>query len=111
MKPLLWFIRALSFFVFYLKEVVLANFRVAYDVCTPIHHMKPGFLSIPLDEDLTDRQLLVLANLITMTPGTLSMDVTSDRRTLYLHAMYIDDIDALKREIVGVYQKRIKEVF
>ncbi|MEM1158224.1 MAG: Na+/H+ antiporter subunit E [Verrucomicrobiota bacterium] len=109
MNPLLWLWKCFCFLMFYIKEVVLSNIRVAYDVLTPTHHMRPGFVAIPLEE-LTERQTLILANLVTMTPGTLSMDVSSDRRTLYLHAMYIDDLDNVRREIT-VYQQKIREVF
>ncbi len=109
MKPLLWCVKCLGFLLFYIKEVVLSNLRVAHDVLTPTHYMQPGFLAIPLD-DLSERQILVLANLITMTPGTLSMDISSDRNTLYLHAMYIDDPETVRQD-VAVYQRKIKEIF
>jgi multicomponent Na+:H+ antiporter subunit E len=109
MNPLIWLWKCICFVLFYVKEVVISNFRVAHDVLTPTHHMKPGFLAIPLD-DLSERQILVLANLITMTPGTLSMDVSTDRKTLYLHAMYIDDPETVRQE-VAVYQRKIREVF
>lgn len=102
-------IKAVAFLGFYIKEVILSNLRVAYDVLTPRHHMKPGFIAIPLG-DLTDRQILILANLITMTPGTLSIDVSADRSILYLHAMYIDDPESVRRDIT-VYRDKIKEVF
>lgn len=109
MNPALWLWKCFCFLLFYIKEVILSNVRVAYDVLTPTHHMKPGFVAIPLN-NLTERQILVLGNLVTMTPGTLSMDVSSDRKTLYLHAMYIDDPDAVRLEI-GVYQDKIREIF
>jgi len=107
---LLWPVKLISFLLFYIWEVILSNFKVAYDVLTPTHHMKPGFIAIPL-ADLTDRQVLVLANLITMTPGTLSLDISSDRGTLYLHAMYVPDVEALRHQIIHVYQRKIMEVF
>lgn len=106
----IWPWKLIAFLAFYLWEVVLSNLRVAHDVLTPTHHMKPGFLAIPLG-DLTDHQVLVLANLITMTPGTLSLDISSDRSTLYLHAMYVDDPEELRRQIVEVYQRKIVQVF
>lgn len=110
LNPFRWLIKLLSFLCFYVWEVILSNFKVAYDVLTPKHHMEPGFVAIPLAE-LTDRQILVLANLITMTPGTLSIDISSDRSTLYLHAMYVPDIEALRHQIIHVYQRKIMEVF
>ncbi len=104
-----WLIQFGRFALFYLREVILSNARVAHDVLTPTHHMKPGFIAVPLAE-LSDRQVLVLANLITMTPGTLSLDVSDDRTTLYLHAMYVEDAEALRRELVELYENRIREI-
>jgi len=108
-NPGIRILKAFAFLIFYIKEVVMSNIRVAYDVLTPRHHMKPGFIAIPLG-DLTNRQILILANLITMTPGTLSMDVSADRSILYLHAMYIDDPESVRHEI-AVYRDKIREVF
>jgi len=105
-----WPVRFISFLCFYSLEVLLSNVRVAYDVLTPSHHMKPGFVAIPL-ERLTEQQVLVLANLITMTPGTLSLDVSTDRTTLYLHAMFIEDVESLRSQIVNVYEHKVRELF
>ena len=102
--------RLTGFVLFYLKEVVLSNIRIAYDIVTPRHRMKPGIIAVPLGE-LSDLQLLSLANLVTMTPGTLSLDVSDDRKVLYIHAMYVDDADALRREIKSNFEQKIKEVF
>mgnify|MGYP002623160404 CR=1 FL=1 len=82
-------INLLFFILFYAKEVVMSNLRVAHDVLTPTHHMKPGILRLPLD-NLTDRQLLMMANLVTMTPGTLGLQVSDDAKSLYIHAMYVN---------------------
>jgi multicomponent Na+:H+ antiporter subunit E len=101
---------AIGFFFFYVMEVILANLQVAYDALTPTHLMKPAFLAVPLDPSLNDFQIYLLSNLITMTPGTLSVDVSADRRILYLHAMYVKDADALKEKFLGDYQKRIMEL-
>ena len=83
---------------FYIWELITSNLRVAYEVLTPTHHMKPGVIGLPLDAT-TDAQITILANLITMTPGTLSIDVSNDRRVLFIHSMYIDDADALYNEL------------
>lgn len=97
------------FFFYYLWKLVLANLRVAYDVLTPRHHMRPGIIALPLDAR-SDVEITLLANLITLTPGTLSLDVSSDRRTLYVHVMYIDDLEALRRELKEDYEQRVLEV-
>lgn len=98
-----------GFAVFFSKELIQANLRVAYDVLTPRHHMRPGIVAIPLDLK-TDLEITVLTTLITLTPGTLSLHVTDDRHTLYIHAMYIDDPDQLVSEIKNGFERRVREV-
>lgn len=98
--------RLFGFVVYYLWELFKSNAIIAYDVLTPTHHMKPGVIGIPIDAK-TDLEITVLANLITMTPGTLSLDVSPDRRTLYVHAMYIKDPDQLRSEIKDQLERRV----
>lgn len=100
-----------EFTLFYLRELCLANLRVAYDVMTPRYYMRPGVIAIPL-EARTDAEIALLANLITLTPGTLSLDVSADKRVLYIHAMYIDghDIEALRQKIKEGLERRVLEV-
>lgn len=101
--------RVLRFAVFYLWELILANLRVAYDVMTPTQRMRPGVLAIPLDAK-TDVEITLLANLITLTPGSVSLDVSSDRRFLYLHAMYVDDVEEYRASIKKTLERRVLEV-
>jgi multicomponent Na+:H+ antiporter subunit E len=101
--------QALSFALFFAWEIIRANARVAYDVVTPRHHMKPGIVAIPLDAD-TDNEITILANLITLTPGTLSLEVSPDRRILYIHAMYIQDADQFRLNIKEELERRLLEV-
>jgi multicomponent Na+:H+ antiporter subunit E len=104
-------VQVLELFVFVLWELILANLRVAYDVLTPGYGMRPGVVAIPLDAR-TDVEITLLANLITLTPGTLSLDVSSDRRVLYIHIMYIDndDIAEVRRKIKTGFERRVLEV-
>jgi len=104
------FIRFLGFIGFFIMELVLANLRVAWEVITPAHHMRPAIIAIPLDAS-TDLQITILANFITLTPGTLSLDVSEDHRTLYIHAMYVDDPDQFRRELKDRLERRVIEVF
>ena len=101
--------RVLRFAVFYLWELILANLRVAYDVMMPTQRMRPGVLAIPLDAK-TDIEITLLANLITLTPGSVSLDVSSDRRFLYLHAMYIDNVEKYRQSIKNTLERRVLEV-
>jgi len=97
------------FALFFLWELLLANLRVAYDVVTPKVHMRPSILAIPL-EARTDEEITLLAGLITLTPGTLSIEVSADRRTLFIHAMFVDDADEFRRELKDGFERRLLEV-
>jgi len=101
--------QAAGFAGFFLWELVLANLRVAYDIVTPRHHMRPGIVAVPLDAR-SDAEICALANLVTLTPGTLSLDVSPDRRVLFIHAMYIDDPEALRRQIKEGFERRVLEL-
>ena len=104
-------LRFLEFLAFYLKEIAVSNVRIAHDVLTPRHRMKPGIISIEVG-DLGERQLAAMANLITMTPGTLGVYVSQDRSLLYIHSMYIDkDAETLGKELARDYGGRVKRVF
>ena len=98
-----------GFAIFFSKELIMANFRVAYDVLTPRHHMRPGIIAIPLDLE-TDLEITVLTTLITLTPGSLCLHVSSDRQTLYLHSMYVDDSEQVVRSIKDGFERRVREV-
>jgi multicomponent Na+:H+ antiporter subunit E len=82
--------KAIRFIGFFIKELIRSNLKVAYDVLTPTYYMKPGVIAFPL-EARTDGEITVVANLISLTPGTLSLDVSSDRKVLYIHVMYLED--------------------
>jgi multicomponent Na+:H+ antiporter subunit E len=103
--------QALELCLFTLWELVLANLRVAYDVLTPRIYSRPGVIGIPLDVR-SDAEITLLANLITLTPGTLSLDVSTDRSTLYIHIMYIDhdDLDLARRKIKDGFERRVLEL-
>ncbi len=96
---------------FYLKELIAASLRVAYEVLTPKDHMRPAVVAIPLEAE-TDLEITLLANFITLTPGTLSIDVSKDRKTLYVHEVYVEsgDIDRVRRQIKNGFEKKILKI-
>lgn len=101
--------RAIGLAGFFVWELILASVRVAYDVVTPTHHMAPAVVGIPLDAR-TDIEITTLATLVSLTPGTLSLDVSDDRKTLFIHAMYVHDRDRLVRSIKDGFERRVLEV-
>jgi multicomponent Na+:H+ antiporter subunit E len=96
----------LWFSVLFLWEVLKSNLRVAWDVITPNRLRRPGIVAVPLDAK-SDLEIAVLANLITLTPGSLCLDVSEDRRTLYVHAMFVDEPDQIRREIKQRFERWI----
>ncbi len=84
--------------VLFLYELLVSSIQVVWDVLTPTHKSNPEIMSIPLDAK-GEMQILFVTNLISLTPGTLSLDVTEDEKTLYIHAMFADDPDEIRRAI------------
>lgn len=82
--------KVLGFFFFFLYEMLKANWQVAYEVMTSNLHMKPGIVKIEL-EAKTDLEITLLSNLISLTPGTLVVDISDDRKVMYVHGMYLED--------------------
>ncbi|AAO91081.1 Na+/H+ antiporter subunit E [Coxiella burnetii] len=99
----------IKFILFLLWEILIANFRVAHEVLTPHFRARPGVLAIPLD-CRTPVEITLFANIISLTPGTLTLDISEDQKTLYVHAMFIDDVDQLKAEIKHKFEKPIMEI-
>lgn len=92
----------------FLWELVEGSIQVVFDVITPEHKSRPGIIAVPLDTH-REMSLLVLTNYISLTPGTLSLDVTEDCKTLYIHAMFADDPDAIRAAIKTGVERRVKE--
>ncbi|NLG74111.1 MAG: Na+/H+ antiporter subunit E [Chloroflexi bacterium] len=101
--------QVISLLLYFLKELLTSNLRVAFDVLTPGYHMRPGIIAIPLDAK-TDVEITLLANMITFTPGSVSLDVSNDRKVLYVYVMYIDDVEEARRRIKEGLERRILAV-
>ena len=101
--------KILSFFIYFLYELVKANIEVALHVVRPKFHMKPGIVGIPLTAS-SNFEITMLANLITLTPGTLSIDVSDDRTVLYVHSIFIGDKQRFIAGIKEGFEKRLLEI-
>ncbi|MCB0209445.1 MAG: Na+/H+ antiporter subunit E [Anaerolineae bacterium] len=91
-------------------ELIRANLRVAYSVLAPFSSMRPGIVAVPLDLK-SDLGITTLANMITLTPGTLSIDVSDDRKVVYVHGMHVDHLEDFKHEIKDGFERKVMEVF
>lgn len=96
----------------FVYELFLSAVRVGVLVARPNlrAHLKPAIIAFPLTTT-SDREITLLANLITLTPGTLSVDVSEDRKVLYVHAINVEDREALIRDIASGFEASVMEVF
>jgi len=102
--------RLLFFAAYYLKELVLSSLFVAWDIITPKDYMKPGIVEVPVDLK-SDTAIIAFVNLISMTPGSLTVDMTPDRKKIYIHVMYLYDREEFIRKTKTQLEKRIQLIF
>ena len=94
----------------FISELVKSAVKVAIMTLAPGQNYSPGIVAIPLTAD-RDIEILRLANMISLTPGTLSIDVSNDRTTLYVHAMDVDDPKVLIDDIKSGFERKIMMAF
>ena len=102
--------RVVRLVLFFLYDLCVSSLRVAWDVLTPQDLSNPAIIEMPLDAR-TDIEILLVTNLISLTPGTLSLDVTADRKTLIVHAMFADDPQAVIDSLKSGMERMVLEVF
>lgn len=114
-KPLSWgaslslVLRVFFYMLIFLKEIIKANLEVVKIVLSPELKMTPGIIAYKMDVK-TDAGITLLANSITLTPGTLSVDISEDRKILYIHALHIEDAEVLEQSIRDSLEKYTKEI-
>lgn len=94
--------------LYFAVEFFVSSMLVTWDVLTPKHKSTPAIVAIPLDLE-HPLQITTLANLVSLTPGTLSLDVSPDRKTLYVHAMFVRDPEETRRAIKNGLERLVKE--
>jgi multicomponent Na+:H+ antiporter subunit E len=102
-------VHAVRLAAFFAWELLLANFRVAADVLRG-NRIEPAVVAIPLDVT-SDGEILLLSMLINITPGSVTIDLSDDRRTLYVHVMHMNTADETRREIKDGFERRVKLLF
>lgn len=101
--------QVLGFIGYFIWELLMANFRVVYYVLSPRPRMQPRVVEVPL-ETCNDLEITILANVISLTPGTLSLDVSKDGCYLYIHFMHAPDADEARREIKTGFERLVLSV-
>jgi len=93
-----------------LWDIIRANFAVGRVVLGPLHAIQPAFVRVPLDIQ-GDFPITLLASVVSLTPGTVSAEIDAERRCLLVHALSVNDTEALVHEIKTRYEAPIKEIF
>ncbi|MFY0646978.1 Na+/H+ antiporter subunit E [Sulfitobacter geojensis] len=103
--------RLFSYAMIVLWDIIVANIQVAWIVLTkPNAALRPAWIVIPL-ELTTPEAITVLAGTITLTPGTVSADLSDEGHSLLVHVLHTEDPDSDRDEIKDRYERRLKEIF
>ncbi len=102
--------RFILFSLYYFKELFVASVLLAWDIIRPHKTFSHGIIGVDLDL-VNDTAIIAFVNLVSMTPGSLSVELTQDKTKLYIHAMYLDDPDKFRQKIKNKFERKIKMIF
>lgn len=103
--------KALAYLFIVLLDIAIANVQVAYLILFKRNEqLRPRFFTVPL-ELTTPTAIVVLAGTITLTPGTVSSDISADGKALLVHGLDVADEAATVHGIKTRYEARLKEIF
>lgn len=102
-------LKIIQLIVLFCKELILSNIDIVKLVYAPKLDVEPGIFALPT-ELKSNWEITLLANLISLTPGTLTVAISNDNTQLYIHAMHIDNIEESINAIKDTFEKAIMEV-
>jgi len=105
-KPLFIF----KYIVVLLGDIIISNIQVAILICGKMSTLQPGIFAVPLDIE-GELPITMLANTISLTPGTVSAELSADRKWLYVHALHLQDEHEEIRRIKNRYEQPLREIF
>lgn len=110
-RPKLNFIAGIAYVALVIRDIIVANFEVAAIILfKPNHKLRPAWLAIPLELD-SPEAITVFAGTISLTPGTVSADVSACGRYLLVHALHAPDPAAEIARAKARYETRLKRIF
>ena len=102
--------KQIKFLSILLIEIIKASVFVAKIILRPNLDLKPGIIAVPIRAK-TDAGITAIANTITLTPGTLTIEVSDDKSTLYVHAIDLSDPKAVSESIRDDLEEYVLEAF
>ena len=107
LTPVYALLLALAFF----RDLVISSVQVAKTVLSPSDLAQPRFVTVPLTKATTGLEITMVANYITLTPGTLTVDLSPDGRTLLVHSLLAGGSSAeLRADIQHGIEERVTRV-
>ena len=102
-KKLFWFF---YFLVYIIKDIIISNFIVAYYILIPFRKLKPGVVAVPVEKG-SDLQLVFLSNMVSLSPGTLSIELSDDKKFLFVHSMFCQYPEVFVKEVKKNFERPI----
>jgi multicomponent K+:H+ antiporter subunit E len=104
-------VKMLGYMLIVIWDILVANIQVAWIVLTrPNGKLRQAWVVVPL-ELREPEAITILAGTITLTPGTVSADLSDEGHSLLVHTLDTDDPDGVRDEIKQRYERRLKEIF
>ena len=100
---------AFKLIALFIKELIMSNIDVVKVLLSPKFDIEPGIIEVPTQLK-SDWELTLLASLISLTPGTLSMDFSEDKKSIFVHSIHVPNKEQMIREIHDTFEKAIMEV-
>lgn len=101
--------KIIAFILYFIYDMLKANFLVTFDLLTPKLFSSPGIIAYPLDAK-TDFEITMLCNVIALTPGTMVIDLSDDRSVIYIHVMYLKDKEKFIQQMKEGTEKKLLEI-
>jgi multicomponent Na+:H+ antiporter subunit E len=102
--------KQIHYFSILIVQIIKASIVVAKIVLQPKINIKPGIIAVPIRAK-TDVGITAISNTISLTPGTLTIDVSDDRSALYVHCIDIDDVKEIRDSIKDDLEEYVLEAF
>ncbi len=98
-----------AFILLFFYDLMKANYEVTKDVITPNYNMKPGIIKYEM-EAKTDFEITMLANMIALTPGTVVVDLSKNKKFMYIHVMYLTNKEEFIERLSNRIERKLLEI-
>ncbi|MDX1706265.1 Na+/H+ antiporter subunit E [Pseudidiomarina sp.] len=103
-------LKALQYLLLLIVDIILSNFNIAAIILVPQRRISPALIEYPLDIR-GEIPITILASTISLTPGTITAEVSRDGRSLLIHGLNVRDPEAMIKQIKTRYERRLQEIF